>query len=159
MTFYITDSAVFIYGYDGDTSLYITVPSVKDEMKSREAMMRFEIACETGTRIETPDPQVRKEVLSIAKKTRDVEELSSTDIDILTKALEYKENGVLLTDDYAVQNMASVLGIEVKPISQKKIKDVLVWGKKCTACYRKFDEGDDCPVCGSLLKKVRKRKL
>lgn len=95
MTFYITDSAVFIYGYDGDTSLFITVPSVKDEMKSREAMMRFEIACETGTRVEAPDPQVRKEVVSIAKKTRDVEELSTTDIDILTKALEHKADSTL----------------------------------------------------------------
>lgn len=159
MTFYITDSAVFIYGYDGDTSQFITVPAVRNEMKSQEALMRFEIACETGTRVEQPDPDIRKKVVSLSRETRDVEELSETDIDILAKAYEYKDDSILLTDDYAVQNVASVLGIEFKPIAQKKIKDVLVWGKKCTACRRKFDKGDECPVCGSPLKKVRRRKL
>ncbi|WP_425487358.1 NOB1 family endonuclease [Methanolobus zinderi] len=159
MVHYIADSAVFIMGKDIDPGTIITVSSVVEELRSSEASLRFELAREGGTRVELPDPLIRKKVLEIAEGTRDVEELSSTDIDILSKALEYKDDAVLLTDDYAVQNVAHVLGIEVMPVAQKKIRDVLQWQKECTGCHRRFDKGDVCPVCGCTLKKRRKRKI
>jgi UPF0271 protein len=159
MTYYIADSAVFIMGNYVDSSLLITVPSVVGELKSSEAVLRFELARESGARVEMPEPEMRGEVLEMAKYTQDIEDLSSTDVDILAKALEYKESAVLLTDDYAVQNVASLLGIEVKPVAQKNIRDILVWEKQCVGCRKRFDKGEICPVCGSLLKKRRKRKL
>lgn len=159
MEYYIADSAVFIMGSGIEPYRIITIPSVVNELKSSEAAMRFDLARESGARVEMPEDSFREKVMQTAKKTRDCEELSSTDIDILAKALEYKGNSVLLTDDYAVQNVAKVLGLEVKPVAQKKIKDVLVWQKQCTGCRKKFDSGDICPVCGSPLKKRRKRKI
>jgi Predicted nucleic acid-binding protein, consists of a PIN domain and a Zn-ribbon module len=159
MEYYIADSAVFIMGTGIEPHRMITIPSVVNELKSNEASMRFELARENGARVEMPEDSSRKAVMDIAKQTRDCEELSATDIDILAKALEYKDNSVLLTDDYAVQNVARILGIEVKPVVQKKIKDVLVWQKECVGCRRRFDSGDVCPVCGSSLKKRRKRKI
>ncbi|WMW23891.1 DNA-binding protein [Methanolobus sediminis] len=159
MDYYIADSAVFIMGSGIEPHRIITIPSVVNELKSNEAAMRFDLARESGARVEMPEDDLREKVLQTANKTKDCEELSSTDIDILAKALEYKGNSVLLTDDYAVQNVAKVLGLEVKPVAQKKIKDVLVWQKQCTGCRRKFDSGDVCPVCGSPLKKRRKRKI
>jgi len=63
----------------------------------------------------------------------------------------------LITDDYAVQNTAIHLGIKVIPAGQKKIKDVLLWEKFCIGCKRRFPTGDDCPVCGTSLKKIRKK--
>ncbi|MDK2937936.1 MAG: endoribonuclease Nob1 [Methanolobus sp.] len=159
MEYYIADSAVFIMGSGIEPYRIITIPSVVNELKSSEAAMRFDLARESGARVEIPEDSFREKVMQTANKTRDCEELSSTDIDILAKALEYKGNSVLLTDDYAVQNVAKVLGLEVKPVAQKKIKDVLVWQKQCTGCRKKFDSGDICPVCGSPLKKRRKRKI
>lgn len=159
MEYYIADSAVFIMGTGIEPYRMITLPSVVNELKSNEASMRFELARENGARVEMPDERFREKVLIIAKETRDCDELSVTDIDILAKALEYKDSSVLLTDDYAVQNVARVLGIEVEPVAQKKIKDVLVWQKECVGCRRRFDCGDVCPVCGSSLKKRRKRKI
>ncbi|WP_342303660.1 DNA-binding protein [Methanolobus sp. ZRKC5] len=159
MEYYIADSAVFIMGVGIEPHRIITIPSVINELKSNEASMRFELARESGARVEMPEDSFRKSVLDIANKTRDCEELSATDIDILAKALEYKGVSVLLTDDYAVQNVAKVLGIEVKPVAQKKIKDVLVWQKECVGCRKRFDSGEVCPVCGSALKKKRKRKI
>ncbi|MBN2488702.1 MAG: NOB1 family endonuclease [Methanosarcinaceae archaeon] len=159
MTDYIADSAVFIMGYAVDSSLLITVPSVVGELKSSEAVLRFDLARESGALVEMPEPEMRGEVLEMAKYTRDIEDLSSTDVDILAKALEYKDSAVLLTDDYAVQNVASLLGIEVKPVAQKNISDILVWEKQCIGCRKRFDKGEICSVCGSLLKKRRKRKL
>ena len=159
MTYYIADSAVFITGYDVESSLVITVPSVVSELKSNEASLRFEIARESGARVEMPQPEIVDEVLEMAGFTKDSEELSTTDVEILAKALEYRDEAVLLTDDYAVQNVAELLKIDVRAVVQKKIRDRLVWGKQCTGCRRKFDSGDICPVCGSPLRKSRKRKV
>jgi len=159
MTDYIADSAVFIMGHPVDSSLLITVPSVVDELKSSEAVLRFDLAREGGARVEVAEPEMVDEVLEMAGYTQDIEELSSTDIDILAKALEYKDSAVLLTDDYAVQNVAVLLGIDVKPVAQKNIRDILVWEKECVGCRKRFDDGDVCPVCGSPLKKRRKRKV
>jgi UPF0271 protein len=158
MTCYIADSAVFIMGnYDLDSSLIITVPSVANELKSKDAELRFDLAKERGLRVEWPDPEIVKEVQKMAELTRDSEELSKTDIEILSKALEYRGRCILLTDDYAVQNVAVQLGIDVKPIAQKKIKDIIIWHKQCIGCRKFFDKGDICPICGSPLKKKRKR--
>jgi Predicted nucleic acid-binding protein, consists of a PIN domain and a Zn-ribbon module len=159
MEYYIADSAVFIMGSGIEPYRIITIPSVVNELKSSEAAMRFDLARESGARVEMPEDSFREKILQVANETKDCEELSSTDIDILAKALEYKGSSVLLTDDYAVQNVAKVLRLEVKPVAQKRIKDVLVWQKQCTGCRRKFDSGDVCPVCGSPLKKRRKRKI
>lgn len=159
MTYYVADSAVFIMGYPVESTLLITVQSVVNELKSSEAAMRFELAREGGARVEAPQPDMIEDVLIMAKHTRDVEELSTTDIEILAKALERKDNAILLTDDYAVQNVAVMLGIDVKPVVQEKIHDILIWEKQCVGCRKRFDEGDICPVCGSDLKKRRKRKV
>ncbi|AAM04353.1 conserved hypothetical protein [Methanosarcina acetivorans C2A] len=160
MTSYIADSAVFIMGNcNVDSSLLITVPSVVDELKSRDAVLRFDLAKEGGLRVEWPEPEMVKEVREKAEQTRDSEELSKTDLEILAKALEHRETAVLLTDDYAVQNVAVQLGIQVKPIAQKKIKDVLIWQKQCIGCKKTFEKGDECPICGSPLKKKRKKRL
>ena len=159
MTYYIADSAVFIMGYPVESTLLITVPSVVNELKSSEASMRFDLAREDGAKVEMPQPDMIDEVLGMAEHTRDVEELSTTDVDILAKALERKDDATLLTDDYAVQNVAVMLGIDVKPVVQKKIRDILVWEKQCVGCRKRFDDGDVCPICGSELKKRRKRKV
>lgn len=158
MTFYIADSAVFIMGNCNlDRSLMITVPSVADELKSRDSVLRFDLAKEEGLRVEWPEPEMVKEVRRKADQTRDSEELSKTDVEILAKALEHRDKGVLLTDDYAVQNVAVQLGIQVKPIAQKKIKDIILWQKQCIGCRKTFEKGDICPICGSALKKKRKK--
>ncbi len=160
MTSYIADSAVFIMGNCSvDSSLLITVPSVVDELKSRDSVLRFDLAKEGGLRVEWPEPEMVKEVRKKAEQTRDSEELSKTDLEILAKALEHRDRAILLTDDYAVQNVAVQLGIQVKPIAQKKIRDIIIWQKRCTGCGKTFEKGDECPICGSPMKKKRKTRL
>jgi UPF0271 protein len=158
MEILVADTAVFINRYRENVP-FVTVPSVVEELKSRQSSIEGLLAIERGARVEQPDPKATAEVHRMAGSTRDIEELSETDIDVLAKAFEYKDNAILLTDDYAVQNVALLLGIKVRPVSQKKIKDRIIWGKICTGCRRKFDIGDECPVCGSPMKKTRKRKV
>ncbi len=154
---YIADSSLFIVRKRLEGSV-ITVPSVVEELRDENARTTLELM---NVHIEPPLSAFKKEVREKAGITKDSEELSATDIDILAKALEYSKRGetILVTDDFAVQNMALQLGIQIMPAGGRKIKDVLLWEKICTGCKRRFNEGDVCPVCGSPLKKIRKRKL
>jgi UPF0271 protein len=152
---YIADSSLFIIGKRIDVNI-ITVPSVEEELRDENSRTTMELM---NVRIEPPLQTFIREVISIAGVTKDSEELSKTDIDILAKALEYsrKEETFLISDDYAVQNTAIHLGIKVMPAGQKKIRDVILWEKFCIGCKRRFPQGDDCPVCGTALKKMRKK--
>ena len=152
---YIADSSLFITGKRIE-GIIITVPSVLDEIRDERSRTIMELM---NVRIEPVLQSFLTEVTSKARETKDSEELSRTDLDLLAKALEYSrnENTILITDDYAVQNTAIQLGIKVIPAGGKKIKDVLLWEKFCIGCKRRFPAGDDCPVCGTPLKKMRKK--
>jgi len=154
---YIADSSLFIIRKRLEGSI-VTTPSVVEEIRDENARTTMELM---NVRVEPPLESFKKEVRTKAGVTKDSEELSSTDIDILAKALEYsgREDAILVTDDFAVQNTAIQLGIKVKPAGQRKIKDVLIWEKQCIGCKRRFPEGDECPVCGSPMKKRRKGKV
>ncbi len=153
----IADSSLFILKKRLEGTI-ITVPSVLEELKDESSRTALELM---DARVEPPLESFVKEVRKKAGITKDSEELSATDIDVLAKALEYskQEETTLITDDFAVQNTALQLGIKVMPVAQRKIKDVLIWEKQCIGCKRRFPEGDTCPVCGSPLKKIRKKKI
>ena len=154
---HIADTSLFIIRKRLEGSV-ITVPSVVEELHDENSRTTLELM---DVRIEPPLSSFKKKVMTKAGITRDNEELSETDIDILAKALEYseREETVLVTDDFAVQNTAIQLGIKVIPAGQRKIKEVLIWEKQCIGCKRRFPEGDECPVCGSQMKKRRKSAL
>ena len=154
---YIADASLFIIRKRLSGSI-ITVPSVAEEIRDENSRTVMELM---DVRVEPPLTSFKKEVLKKAGITKDSEELSITDIDILAKALEYsrREKVTLVSDDFAVQNTAIQLGIHVIPAGGRVIKDVLVWEKKCIGCKRRFPAGDECPVCGSPMKKMRKSAI
>lgn len=154
---YIADSSLFIIRKRLEGSI-ITTPSVVEELRDENTRTMLELM---NVRVEPPLERFIKMVRAKAGVTKDSEELSSTDIDILSKALEYSGRGdaILVTDDFAVQNTAIQLGIRVMPAGQRKIKDILLWEKQCIGCKRRFPEGDECPVCGSPMKKRRKSRI
>lgn len=149
---YIADASVFILKLRPPGKV-ITVPSIVKELRNGEAKLFLEIL---GTTIEEPSLDMLRKVKGKASTTRDIEELSKSDLELLAKALEYKEKAVLLTDDYAVQNVAVQLGIRIEPLVQERIRDILIWEKQCLGCKRRYPRGDICPVCGSKLKKRRR---
>ena len=153
---YIADASLFILRKRLEGSI-VTVPSVVEELRDENARTTMELM---NVRIEPSLPGFKKEVRTKAGITKDSEELSATDIDILAKALEYskREETILVTDDFAIQNTAIQLGIKVMPAGGRKIKDILLWEKQCIGCKRRFPEGDVCPVCGSPMKKRRKAR-
>ncbi len=154
----ILDASVFIYKCRINEGERITVPAVMDELKDEISVMSFELAKSAGMRVEPAEQHYIEPVRKMAKRTGDLNMLSETDIALLAKALQYKgKDTYLVTDDYAIQNVASHMGIQVKPIMQKRIRDVLIWEKRCIGCGRYFTRGIVCPICGSRLKKAIRR--
>jgi UPF0271 protein len=153
----IADSSLFILRKRLEGSI-ITTPSVVEELRDENSRTAMELM---NVKVELPLENFKKEVMSKAGITKDSEELSAADIDILAKALEYsgREETILVTDDFAIQNTAIQLGIRVMPAGQRKIKDILFWEKQCIGCKQRFPDGYVCPVCGSPMKKMRKHHM
>ena len=107
-------------------------------------------------RIQDPDSTNIEFITSAAKKTGDVQKLSNADISAVALAYELKVN--LITDDFAVSNLAKNLGLQVNPIMTKGIKDVGKWIHYCIGCKAEFVGEEFCPNCGNKLnRKLLKR--
>jgi len=159
MATFIVDTSVFIYGYRMGGGEIVTVPGVVEELKDAKSTTLFEQAKSAGMRVEPAEQRYIDEVVKTAKKTGDMDVLSETDIHLLAKAIQYiGKDTYIITDDYAIQNVASRLGIRIKSIVQHSIRDVLIWKKRCIGCGRGFAQGEICPVCGSKLKRTRRRE-
>ena len=86
-----------------------------------------------------------------AKKSGDIPNLS--DEDISTIALSLQLNAELVTDDFAVSNVAKNLGIKVIPVMTNGIKNVITWKYYCPGCKTNFSKITECPRCGNRLKR------
>jgi endoribonuclease Nob1 len=102
-------------------------------------------------RIIEPEKKNIDFVLEKAKKSGDLPVLSKEDVSILALCIQL--NGELVTDDYAVSNVAKHLNLKVIPLMTKGISKVLDSVYFCPACNKVFEKISDCPICGSKLKK------
>lgn len=152
---YVLDSSVFIYYLRISDAIY-TVPEVIHELKSEKAKIVLNILIEEGLRIESPNSEAVEIVTEKSKSTGDYAKLSSTDIQLLAKALEL--NAILVTDDYAIQNVAAHLAIKTQGILQTQIRKVLTWKRRCTGCGRFYEKETVCPVCGCEIRIKRARR-
>ena len=91
-------------------------------------------------------------IVVAAKKTGDYGKLSKADISIL--ALSRQTNATLISDDYAVANVAATVGVAVEMSSGKGVKNVRKYVTYCTACSKAFGpNAKECALCGNLLKR------
>ncbi|MDY7081654.1 MAG: NOB1 family endonuclease [Halobacteria archaeon] len=142
---YVLDSCAFISGFEvqGQTA---TVPSVRDELED-SSQYRYDAMEGSGMRIQIPAEDTRETVRRAARDSGDLDELSETDLYLIAATLEL--DGTLVTDDYAMQNVASRLDVDVEIIAQDEIEEERDWKFQCQGCGRVFDEKKRCPVCGS----------
>lgn len=109
--------------------------------------------------IRDPDEAGMSTVVAAAKKTGDLARLSRADLSVLALALQAK--ATLVSDDYAVANVAATLQIKVEMSSGKGIKERRRYTTYCSACGRAFaPDKKECPLCGNALKrKYKKEKI
>jgi len=149
---HVLDSSAFINEYTTSERI-ATIPLVREELED-EAGYRFDALEGSGMRIHIPDPETVERIERAARETGDEETLSRTDVRLLATAFEL--DATLVTDDYAMQNVAEKLDITVDVIAQEGIDERRDWEFQCQGCGRIFDENRErCEICGSDLERKR----
>lgn len=143
---HVLDASAFIREYDTDGRT-ATVPRVRDELTA-ESGYRFDALEGSGMHVHVPDAAVIERVERAARTSGDLNELSETDVRLVAAAFEL--DATLVTDDYAMQNVAEQLSVEIEPIERGGITEEREWKFQCVGCGRVYDDDPGrCPVCGS----------
>jgi len=149
---YVLDTSFFFYDLPVSGELY-TTRSVLDELRDLRSKSRFDVLCAQGLTLAVPSSENTEKVKAASRKSGDAGIISGTDCDILALALDL--SAVLYTDDFAIQNVAGILGVQTAPIIQRKAKRIH-WKYRCSGCGRYFDHDGECLVCGSVIKRKLK---
>ena len=129
------------------SAVFEEVSHIKSSHAALEALM------DTGNlSIVDPDSENVDVIVAASKKTGDYARLSKADVSIL--ALARQTSATLVSDDYAVANVAATVGIAVEMSSGKGIKNVRRYVTYCSACSKTFGpNAKECSLCGNALKR------
>ena len=145
---YVLDSSAFIHEYH-TTEQVATVPLVREELEG-ESAYRFDALEGAGMHIHIPNEGTIETVQRAARESGDASELSEADSRLIATAFELDAR--LVTDDYAMQNVAERLDVPVEVIEREGITEERTWIFQCQGCGREFEEEHDrCPICGTAL--------
>ena len=155
---YVLDSTAFYAGipYQGNGRYYTTY-LVLEEVRHHNVGSSL---IHSRVQVTEPTPDSLTRVKTTASKTGDLGALSQTDMSLLALALDLSKvdgGASLVTDDFAVRNVAEVLGI---PLAQTALKGGewknITWKLYCRGCGKQYTNPKltVCPVCGTQL--VRK---
>lgn len=155
----ILDASAFYAGVPfGSPDSYRTTPAVYEEIehiKGRQKAVRALV--DAGKlAVMSPDPVRLDGARAAARKTGDLPNLSAQDISVLALAIQTGQP--VITDDYAVSNVARMLDITVFPVMTRGIRTVGTWSYRCPACNKPRLPAKSCPVCGATLKRKLRRK-
>ena len=136
----------------------VTVQEVLDEARDLCSRLKLETAIVTGgVEVLEPSTKALEEVKKKVAHTGDV--VSATDVRLLALALDLKQAGEepeMVTDDYAIQNLASLLDLSHRRISMPGIKEILRWEMVCPACGKRYSPSAlECETCGTSLMRRR----
>jgi UPF0271 protein len=146
-----------------DTSAFFTAGSfsgelfttslVISELRDLSSRARFDLLREAGLQVMDPDRESVIRVRESARKRGEAGSLSPADIEVLALALQL--HACIMSDDYALQNVARSLNITVVPIIQKGARNIR-WKYRCTGCGRYYGEPGECRICGATIQRKLK---
>ncbi|MDI9644937.1 MAG: nucleotide-binding protein [Candidatus Verstraetearchaeota archaeon] len=162
MKTYVLDTSAIIYGFNPrlvEGVHYIT-PGVEAELSAGRTKSTMELSLASGSlKIRAPKPDFVTVVKARASSTGDLSVLSETDLEVVALALELDNDGrevVVVSDDYSLQNLCTLLSIEFKPMVTKGISQEFWWLLYCPACGATYEQKKGtttCQICGHLLKR------
>jgi len=171
----VFDTNIFLKGLEFNLipgTIY-TTPQIIEEIKvnkfkdkNRNILNRIQAAIEYKKLIiKSPLEKYVKIVEIKAKKTGDFNVLSDADKYLIALAMELidtkKQNVILFSNDYSVENVCSELNITYSPLYKEGIKTKIIWEVFCSFCQKTFKAEDlkkRCEICGSILKRRPKNK-
>ena len=155
----VLDTTAFYAGvpYTNTSEYMVTTPDVISEVSNERTRSLIALS---KINVWQADQVQWKRVKDAARGTGD-SNLSKADLSVLALCLHISAEGneaILLSDDYAVENVASMLGIKARPLMTDGIKIASQWVFFCPACGKKYDKPrPDCIVCGTKLEKRLKK--
>jgi UPF0271 protein len=162
---YVLDASAIIGGFSSkEFQNYITA-SVISEIKDLKSKIILESAVEEGSiRIMEPESVDIKNVSDIITKSGDVLRLSNTDKNLIALAFKLKRESydpMVVTDDYSMQNVLKIVGINYRSVLTEGIKGIYGWVKVCKGCKKNYPPEyafDECEICGTRIIKKRIKK-
>ena len=161
MVFRVLDATAFYAGipFSSNDSFMTTSLVYKEieHIKSKQGALDM-LQQTNRLQIRDPEKETIKIVNDAAEKTGDNKTISEQDVSIIALSLENEIE--LITDDFAVTNVAKQLGVKTSPLMTQGIKVVGKWISYCSACGKEFSKEKECPICGSKLnRKLIKKSI
>jgi UPF0271 protein len=139
---------------------YLTTEAIFSEVKHiKSSLDAAQALIDSGNlQIAQPERIDTEKVVSIAERTGDSVKLSEADISAIALALGKKAK--LITNDYAIANVATVMNIPIELISSRHLKEIRKWITYCNVCAKVFGpNASQCTLCGNKLKRKYKKKV
>ncbi len=160
MTVLVLDTSAFIMGFNpSKPGEAYSVQAVEDELsQGTMPQLRFRMFRDKGDlTVRVPSLRARGMVEEASLKAGESGYLSWADREVLALALDLKLDGsepIIVSDDYAVQNLAEYLQIHHGSLANFGIVHRFQWIMYCPACHRRYQPPEkQCRVCGTDLKR------
>lgn len=158
MVFRVLDATSFYAGIpfaSQDTSY--TTPLVFEEVKHiKKNQDAITVLIESNRlKIVEPEREFTEMALKKAEETGDYQHLSKEDVSVIALCLQL--GGELITDDFAVSNVAKHMNLKVVPIMTKGA-DKISWIYFCPGCKSSFSKVSICPICGSKTRRKSSKR-
>ena len=174
-TFVVIDNTAFAMGFNinllqdelDNLHLYTTGAIYSEASENAKSAQLLEIAHNQRIlTIEDPTTEAMEKTKEIAEVTGDLGVLSMADQELIGLGLDLKNmhpdaTVLIMSDDYAVQNVCTVLSLSIYSLFKDKIKKVIYWEVYCPRCFQTFPNShlkSQCPECEANLKRRPKRK-
>ena len=143
----VLDSCAFLSQNHPEGKL-ATIPEIEGELINRQSKQYFANLVGKGLKLIEPGKESEIHVQKKASETGDLDVLSNPDLKIL--ALTYEIEGTIISDDFAIQNVALYMGLNYLSCNGNPIKELRRWKYKCSACnFVTTNKTKSCEVCGS----------
>jgi len=153
---FVLDSSAFIGGFLPEDDEYFTVHDVIDEVEDDQSKERLSYFLNSGKiKIKEPNAEIVEDVTKKSQTTGD--SLSLTDIKIIALAIEL--DSPIVSEDYGIQNVSSIMNVKYKSIRESGIKKIINWEYYCMGCRKIYPKDKKiCQDCGSIIKRRPKHK-
>lgn len=159
---HVLDSTAFYAGipFQGEGKYYTTY-QVLDEVRGRGIGAQL---IHSRVQVTEPSKESIQKVKEASNRTGDQKSLSEADTSILAVTLDLikskrGEEVVLVTDDFAVRNVAEVIGINLSETSIRGGEwKRITWITYCKGCGKEYldPKRSVCEVCGTKLSRKPK---
>jgi endoribonuclease Nob1 len=158
---HVLDSTAFFAGipFLGE-GRYFTTYQILDEVRGRSIGAQL---IHTRVQVTEPSKEALQKVKEVSARTGDLKSLSEADTSILAVSLDLtasrrEEEVILVTDDFAVRNVAEALGINLSETNIRGEWKQITWITYCKGCGKEYADSKMtiCDVCGTKLSRKPK---